>query len=105
MKKASPVYQRQTILNLYNSGIPLETISLQLDLSQNVVEKIIRESLAADEKKIHGIEKISKDPSLGSFYLDAVFDLERAIKLAQSRTWKALNISPEFSISFTFYKG
>lgn len=29
-----------------------------------------------------------------------MFDLERAIKLAQSRTWKALNISPEFSISF-----
>ena len=51
MRKVSPGYQRQTILNLYNSGIPIETISLQLYPSQYVVENIIRELLSADEKK------------------------------------------------------
>lgn len=51
MRKASSVYHRQTILNLYNPGIAIETISLQLDPSRNVVEKIIREFLSVDEKK------------------------------------------------------
>ena len=34
-------YQRQTILNLYNSGIPEEIISLQLDINQEEVSKVI----------------------------------------------------------------
>lgn len=85
---------------MYNSGIPLEIISLQLDLPQGEVEKVIEEEAAADEKKVDVIKKISETPSLGSFYLDAVFDLDNAIELAQSRTWKALNATPEFNISF-----
>jgi class 3 adenylate cyclase len=85
---------------LYSSGIPLESISLQLDLPQSEVEKIIQEEAIADKKKVYAIKKISETPSLGSFYLGAVFDLDAAIELAQSRTWKALNASPEFNISF-----
>jgi adenylate cyclase len=85
---------------LYSSGIPLEIISLQLDLPQSEVEKVIEEEATADEMKVHAIKKMSEAPSLGSFYLDAVFDLDTAIELAQSRTWKALNATPEFNISF-----
>jgi hypothetical protein len=44
------------------------------------VEKIIRELLSADEKKIRGLRRFQKDLLLGSFYLDAAFDLERAMK-------------------------
>ena len=76
LRKASPLYQRQTILKLYNSGIPIEKISLQLDPSQSWMEKIIRELLSGDEKKIRGLRRFQKDPLLGSFYLDAVFDLK-----------------------------
>jgi class 3 adenylate cyclase len=96
----SGAYHKQTILNLYSSGIPLEIISLQLDLPQSEVEKVIEEEAIADKMKVHAIKKISETPSLGSFYLDAVFDLDTAIELAQSRTWKALNATPEFNISF-----
>ena len=35
--------QRQTILNLYNSGIEKDIISYQLDISQEKVDKIIEE--------------------------------------------------------------
>jgi hypothetical protein len=31
-------------------------------------------------RKNNGIEKISKNPLLGSFYLDAAFDLESAME-------------------------
>jgi len=99
-KSDSGIYHRQTILNLHNSGIPIEIISLQLDLPQEEVEKVIKDAVAANEKKVDIMKKISKTTSLGSFYLDAVFDLNKAIELAQSRTWKALNATPEFDISF-----
>jgi hypothetical protein len=36
-------YQRQTILNLYNSGIEKDIISYQLDIPQEEIEKIIEE--------------------------------------------------------------
>lgn len=64
-----------------------------------MVEKIIQETLAADEKKIH-VLKLSETPSLSSFNLDALFDLDKAVELAQSRTGEVLNISPEINVSF-----
>jgi class 3 adenylate cyclase len=36
---------------------------------------------------------------MGSFYLDAVFDLESAIKDTQSRVWKALKVESDFNVS------
>ena len=35
----SSSYQRQTVLNLYNSGISADIISLQLDMSKEEVDK------------------------------------------------------------------
>ena len=96
----SSSYQRQTVLNLYNSGIPADIISLQLDMSKEEIDKIIEATNIEEERKKMSIRQASDTPSLGSFYLDAVVDLEAAIKMAQSRVWKALKVAPEFDISF-----
>jgi adenylate cyclase len=93
-------YQRQTVLNLYNSGISADIISLQLDMSKEEVDKIIEAANIEEERKKLSIRQASDTPSLGSFYLDAVVDLDAAIKMAQSRVWKALKVAPEFNISF-----
>ena len=96
----SSSYQRQTVLNLYNSGISAEIISLQLDMSKEEVDKIIEATNIEEERKKLSIRQASDIPSLGSFYLDAVVDLDSAIRMAQSRVWKALKVAPEFDISF-----
>ncbi len=86
--------QRKTIIDLYNSGLPLEVIALQLDINQEEVNKVI-ESITDQETK-----KQAPETSLASFYLDAVVDLENAIKLAQERVWKALKTGEsEFNLS------
>jgi adenylate cyclase len=96
----SSSYQRQTVLNLYNSGISADIISLQLDMSKEEVDKIIEATNIEEERKKLSIRQASDIPSLGSFYLDAVVDLDSAIRMAQSRVWKALKVAPEFDISF-----
>ncbi len=83
--------QQTTIINLYNSGLPPETIALQLDIS---LEEVNRAIAAAEEKSVMGAS-----PSLASFYLDAVVDLDKAIKQAQQRVWKALKVENRFDIS------
>lgn len=83
--------QQATIINLYNSGVPPETISLQLDISLEEVKRVI----AAAEVK----SASKSSPSLASFYLDAVVDLDNAITMAQQRVWKALKVESTFDIS------
>jgi adenylate cyclase len=92
--------QRQTVLNLYNSGIPSDIIALQMDINEEEVEKIIESVNKEEERKKISVKQASDTPSLGSFYLDAVVDLDAAIKMAQSRVWKALKVAPEFNITF-----
>ncbi len=92
--------QRQIVLNLYNSGIEPDVIAYQLDISQEEANKIIKE----DEEKKKELEMKQKildaSPSMGSsFYLDAVVNIDLAIKNAQTRMWKALRSGPEFNIS------
>jgi adenylate cyclase len=86
--------QRQTILNLYNSAIPTEIISFQLDISQEEVENIIEDDRKKQEKGAS-----SPDASMGLFYLDAVVNIDLAIKHAQSSMWVALKSEPKFGIS------
>ena len=83
--------QQTTIVNLHNSGLPPENIALQLDIS---LEEVNRAIAAAGEKSTMGAT-----PSLASFYLDAVVDLDKAIKMAQQRVWKALKVENRFDIS------
>jgi len=84
--------QRQTIINLYNSGIPPDVIALQLDISQEEVDSVIGSVTLEAPAQRH-------EASLASFYLDAVVDLDKAIKMAQERVWKALKVGPEFNMS------
>jgi class 3 adenylate cyclase len=83
--------QRETIINLYNSGIPPDVIALQLDVSPEEVDRVI-ESMGESPPA-------RPEASLASFYLDAVVDLDKAIKMAQERVWKALKVGPEFNMS------
>jgi len=81
-------------LNLYNSGIEKDIISYQLDIPQEEIEKIIEE----EEKKKTQI--LSSENSIGtSFYLDAIVNIDLAIKRAQTRMWEALQSEPHFDIS------
>jgi len=83
--------QQQTIINLHNSGVPPDVIARQLDISRDEVDRVITDA----EKST----KPPEPPSLASFYLDAVVDLDKAIKLAQERVWKALKVESRFDLS------
>jgi adenylate cyclase len=92
-------YQRQTVFNLYNSGIPSDIIALQMDISEEEVDRIVENVNKEEERKKISVKQALDTPSLGSFYLDAVFDLESAIKATQSRVWKALKVESDFNVS------
>ena len=83
--------QQQTIINLHNSGVPPDVIARQLDISRDEVDRVITDA----EKST----KPPEPPSLASFYLDAVVDLDKAIKRAQERVWKALKVESRFDLS------
>lgn len=91
-------YQQQTVLNLYNCGITPEIIALQLDLTNEEVISIIKRVLNDNKRKEESIKQISDSSSLGMFYLDSVIDIERLVKDAQKRMWKALKLEPKFEI-------
>jgi adenylate cyclase len=99
--------QLQTILNLFSSGIPSETIADQVDIDKDEVDRIIQDIINQEERKRILLEEhVTNNPSLGStFYLDAVVDIEAAIKKAETRIWKALKSEPEFTISTEETKG
>src|SRR2546422_2062900 len=97
--EATRSFQRQTILNLYNSAIPTEIISFQLDISQDEVENIIEEERKEQQNlSLKGLSS-PDSPSLGLFYLDAVVSIDLAIKRAQNSLWEALKSEPKFDIS------
>jgi class 3 adenylate cyclase len=96
---AAGTYQRETISNLYKSGIPTEIISLQLDISieqvENVIEKITDQEMILDKNKSAELDASSMD----LFYLDAVVNIDLAIKHAQNSMWEALKSELTFDIS------
>lgn len=92
------IEQKQTVLNLYKSGIPLEVIAFQTDLDLEEIHKLIN----LEEQRQSGRKTNNSPSSLAEFYLDSIIDINELIKNAQSRTWSALqakefNISPEDS--------
>jgi class 3 adenylate cyclase len=103
-KEISDDYQRQTILNLYNSDIDEGTIASQLDISQESVHRVIEQEVN-EVKRRNGLSRSddaieTPTPSLASsFYLDAIVDIRLAIRNAQTRMWKALKSEPSFDIS------
>lgn len=89
-------YMRQTILNLYKSGIAIDVISSQTGISQEEVNKIIQD--AEQQRQQQG--QISYPSLLQSFSPNSQVDLKYVIRMAQTRVWRALEGEPEFVISF-----
>lgn len=88
--------QKSTIINLYNSGLNPETISLELDIDEEIVNEIIEsKKIDEDDKKVD--RKLS-NYLINKFYLDAVIDIDAIIKESQIRTWNALKSKPELNI-------
>jgi adenylate cyclase len=93
--------QHQTIINLFDSGIPLESIALQLDLELDEINKVIQK-----KKEENNIEKeflrkksiVSQTENI--FHLDAIVDIKKIISNSQSNMWKALRTEPIFTFPF-----
>lgn len=88
--------QKSTIINLYNSGLNPETISLELDIDEEIVNEIIEsKKIDEDDKKV---DRELSNYLINKFYLDAVIDIDAIIKESQIRTWNALKSKPELNI-------
>ena len=93
-------HHQQTILNLYNSGILPDVIGMQLDISEDKVYQVIKKAASEELRKKRSVNHVSNASSHGMFYLDAVIDIDLAIKHAQHSMWRALKEDvPEFNIS------
>jgi adenylate cyclase len=93
------IEQKKTIVNLYNSGITPDIIALEMDISQDEVMRIIKNEVNEEERRRINAQKISDAPLLSKLYLDAIVNIDSAIKHAQSTMWKALKVKSEFNIS------
>src|ERR687892_225595 len=81
--KQQPHQHRQTIINLYNSGILPDMIAMQLDISKDEVDKVIKDQANEEHRKYKAVKRASNASSVGMFYLDAVISVDLAIKHAQ----------------------
>jgi len=88
--------QKTTILNLFNSGLEPETISLELDINEDIVKKIIEGEKNKDKRG--KTESNISNYLMNKFYLDAIIDVEAITKESQIRTWNALKSKPELNI-------
>lgn len=95
----SQMRQRQSVLDLHNSGILPEVIALQLDISKEEVIRIINDKSFEDQKKKTPVKQATEASSIGVFYLDAVVNIDSIIRSAQLEMWKSLKGEMEFNIS------
>ena len=105
------IEQRQTILNMYNSGIVPEVIALQMDKSKEEIIQIIEKTKLAEEERnkrskvglpLSSEVEVRKDysiPLITKEYFDKSVNIDHAIKNAQSRMWRALTVKSDFDIS------
>jgi adenylate cyclase len=105
------IEQRQTILNMYNSGIVPEVIALQMDKSKEEILQIIEKTKTEEEEKNKNkvglslsssevkLRKDSSIPLISKVYIDKNVNIDHSIKHAQSRMWKALTVKSDFNIS------
>jgi adenylate cyclase len=92
--------QRQTIINLFDSGIPLEIIALQLDIELDEVNKVIQNISDRTYIETKYLQNNTNNRPMSVFYLDAVVDIPKIISSAQSSMWKALRTDPVFTFPF-----
>jgi adenylate cyclase len=96
----SSSYRRQTILNLYKSGITTDIISSQTGISQENVNKIIQDANQEEVRKDEYLKEISYLPLVKQqFPPNAPVNLNSIIRRSQTRVWKTLEGEPEFVIS------
>jgi adenylate cyclase len=93
--------KKQAAINLYQAGLFPDLIAMQLDISKEEVERIIKDQIAEEGEKEKGTSaKQTSDKSLlGMFYLDAVVNIENIIKSAQLAMWQSLKGEMAFDIS------
>lgn len=97
------LYRYQTILNLYNSGIPTHVIASQLDIDEESVHKIIQ----SNSDDCNGVLSPSSSVPLlensftenSTLSIDTIVNTDIAIKNSQIRMWKALQSEPEIFLS------
>lgn len=92
--------QRQTIINLFDSGIPLEIIALQLDIELDEVNRVIQNISDRTDIEKKYLQNNPNNHPMSVFYLDAVVDIPKIISSAQSSMWKALRTDPVFTFPF-----
>jgi adenylate cyclase len=92
--------QQQTIINLFDSGIPLEIIALQLDIELNEVNRVIQHKSEKFDVEKNSMADNSNNRSMSVFYLDAIVDIKKIITISQSSMWKALRTDPVFTFPF-----
>lgn len=93
--------KKQAAINLYQAGLFPDLIAMQLDISKEEVERIIKDQIAEEgekEKRISARQTSDKS-LLGMFYLDAVVNIENIIKSAQLAMWQSLKGEMAFDIS------
>jgi len=90
--------QKQTIINLYESGISPDVIASQLDINTVDVMDTLTNRKEISQRKEKSVMNVSLTPKIGMIYLDSVFDVESAIKDSQKRIWNELKVEPRFSI-------
>jgi adenylate cyclase len=91
---------QQTVINLYNSGILPDIISMQLDISKDEVYQVIKNQVREEQRKQIAVKQVSDASSLGTFNLDTIINIDLAIKHAQHSMWNALKgAEPQFNIS------
>jgi class 3 adenylate cyclase len=96
-KLSDTIDQKNTILNLYNSGIDPEIISMELDINQDIVMKVIKNETKREHTKP---ANSTSNVLLNRLYLDAIIDIDAIIKESQVNTWKALKSKLDFNTSF-----
>ncbi|MGN6624878.1 MAG: adenylate/guanylate cyclase domain-containing protein [Candidatus Nitrosocosmicus sp.] len=93
--------QRQTIINLFESGIPSEIIALELDIELNEVDKVIQKINDVNKLETKNqVQKVVVSKHRNTFHLDALMDIKNIISNAQSNMWKALRTEPVFTFPF-----
>lgn len=92
--------QRQTIINLFDSGIPLDIIALQLDTELDEVIRITQTINDNNDMEKKYLKNDSSNHPMSVFYLDAIVDIKKIISNAQSNIWKALRTDPVFTVPF-----
>lgn len=101
IKKPSDKFvQQQTIMNLFDSGIPPDIISFQLDVDLDEVNQTIQNFIDHHDIKQNPLSGESVVDDVSVFYLDALVDIQKVISNAQSSMWRALRSEPVFTAPF-----